>query len=154
MELLNSAVALSILNVNLLVVVRLFHAISFIWSCFTFWGLILLLEHPCVVMRGVLAFTPVPFFSFCPSPWSVFGCPGHPPTAPLPRSWGALSFVVLLSLSSCFSPSASRWAHGFSRLSSCLFKQQEFLDIDYVPTSVPSSISFFQWQFCRNRSHF
>lgn len=74
----------------------------------------MLSEHSCVVMRGVLAFTPVPFFSFCPSPWSVFGCPSHPPTAPLPRSWGTLSFVVLLSLSSCLSPSASRWAHGFS----------------------------------------
>ena len=47
--------------------------------------------------RGVLAFTLIPYFSFCPSPWSIFGCPSRPPTAPA-QVRGALLCGASLSL--------------------------------------------------------
>lgn len=133
----NSAISLSILNVILLVVAELFHAISFIWSCFTFWGLILLSEHSCVVGEGSFGFHPNPIFQLLSLTLERLWL-SQSPSNRIPAGPGG-------TVVSCF-------LLGSGILSSCWFKPQEFLGI--IPTSVPSSASFFQWHFCGNRSHF
>lgn len=93
----NSAISLSILNVILLVVAELFHAISFIWSCFMFWGLILLSEHSCVVGEGSFGFHPSPIFQLLSLTLERLWL-SQSPSNRAHRSWGALLRGASISL--------------------------------------------------------